>query len=1296
MRSGYKTPRHSRKFMIVAARRGFALVAVIVIMVLITLLAIGLLGLSTISTRTSDRNVAMAEARANARLALNIAIGELQKHMGPDQRISANGAILSESQIANHQWTGVWDSWKAGEGESSQHSTIGTSDQMAPDYGDNRQDNFRSWLVSLPVSQRSEVLSAAAVNLNASYNPDRSQDAVVLVGEGSLGSDLDPADIVGAPLVDVDSSSQELGGGRYGWWVGDESQKAKIMADVYESGGSLSQAERIYRSQAPGSMGNKRIAGLEGLTDESQLGKVATMKTLDLINLDEGPASSSTVSQQNFHDISPFSYGVMSDVREGGLKRDLSTLLARQINRNEDGDEFMLYRFDGPTEDRVPIQDLSAYYQLYNQNAPWEGSGQLGGIEHSGGAISTTYPDFNTRGTTGYLRQYTSLYRSPVPVKVQFVIAAGASFITQDERDYANAYLTSRNKPPLRATDTHKLSMGIMPVVSLWNPNNIPLEIDTNARFQMKVNCPPFAIQWRKYSASGSDYNSVYTNLNYAIGIESTHGDARARSLDPFLIKLRFARTQPITFEPGEVRMFSIPIDNANRLESDGEVLIGNRNLYDAVEYFPDGFYVTAKTAPPRDNEVVKFDEGGNYAGFKMVFNPSDKISIAAVAEQYGSRARSPSTANEVIGGAFNFWLADDNYVGSYDNYRNYQFISRFGGSGAPNNPIINFNRELMLPGFPNGEEIDFDAETDAIPGSTIISATNNGEAKGMLLFSMMAGCESHLSSNGGVGAGRRITSRPFLHGSTLAAPQIVDYSSSALYDYGWEWQVDKINEVEEAFQDDGNSRGYYGGGYTIESGTTQVVQQYLPVVPPISIASLSSAQLGGYSLARNAVVGDNPDQAMNRYQFPPGRTTWPFGGAPLLGDFRQATATGQGGMLPQTLQAIGNSYAHPNIPANQAFKSYTQFLNEDLSATDQRRTYADHSYLVNKALWDEFFFSSITPQLSSIPLYGGNLSAVDVAENFLFENESLPNHRFISYTLELNDETFDDLKTQYEDYEDGFADKIASHMLVSGPFNINSTSVQAWKAFFSSLKGKPVSYFEDNASSISTNTPDGVTSEPGVLPNGEPLPTSELNSDPNSPAEQWASSRMLSDVEIDELAEAMVEQVKKRGPFLSLSEFINRRLDSGDKELSLKGALQAAIDDPDVSINEAFRSSTRLLDGEPSLPNSVEFSEALQGPAAYGSTPYVDQADILRHFAAQMAPRGDTFVIRAYGDSLDASGNVEARAWCEAVVQRFPDYVDPADESYLKQSLLQSSSNISFGRQFVMIGFRWLNADEI
>lgn len=1296
------------------ARRdnGFALVITLLLLVLLSLLCVGMLSLSSISLRTSVGDSDMSRARSNARMALMLAIGRLQDQMGSDQRVSANGGILSDSTVNHPHWTGVWDSWKAGptasgDDQPSDHRTIpgapGARNGMSPSYEEGREDHFRSWLVSLEPAEASEMSSAVSLALNGVGMPDNTDTAVRLVGEGSL-AEGNTAGFVSARLLPVRSSPGK-GLGRYAWWVGDESQKASILADPYNSGPSLTDSDHIFRSQAPGTMGTQVIQGLQNATNEEQLDRLPSLKTLDLVDVDPAPAAGeATVSQQNFHDVTTYNLGVLADVREGGLKRDLSTILEQPINLEDDGDEYMLYRFDEDGEDRVPIQDLAAYYQLY-QNDPGWSSGKRGGIEHNANpsrVIQVKTPDLGNAGNRGkFTREYTSLYRSAVPIRVQFVLGVGATEITDSERTAILA-----RGVPLRTNDKYKMLLGVKPVVSLWNPNNTPLVMGTDASQIMKVGFPPFTLRWKKYRPDGSpaEYQSQYLNLNYSISNEST-GDGRARSLGPYIMQLQFARNSPIVFEPGEVKMFSIPIAASNFLETGGNSTFGNTPLYQAEEFLPDGFYVTAKTVVQSSgSDAVQFPNSSGsfvgYQGWRMVYGDGDKIDFEVAPEAQTPRARAVSNANEVRGSGFQFWMSDADYATNSQtaHFRNYQFISRFGGTDNPgSSPNFAFNSDLMRSGFPGGADIPYQGQTNALPGSAIKSATDNGEAKGLLLFTMMSGAELHNANSPGAGAGRRVTTRPFLHGSSMGAPQITDNTRAALYEYGWEWQVERINEVEEAFQDDGAGRGYYGGGYTAGAGVTNVVQQYLPALPPISIASLSSARLGGFSLADAPVMATKTDNVTVGSPYDNG----PFilRDAPGANDFRQVTATGQGGLAPNTLQAIGNSYAHPNIPADKAYTTYIQLLNMDTDVSNPpQRTYADHSYLANKALWDEFFFSSITPQPSDIPLYGGAAkTAEEVAEEFLFNDGSLPNRRFVPYTSNLSPDEFDDLAAKYTTYSNGFADKITCHLMLAGSFNINSTSVEAWKVFFSSLKGKPLAYLEDQASSLSTVTPDGSPVAPGTLANGVPIESGDLSQDPNAPPEQWTSPRSLSDDEIGQLASAMVEQVKKRGPFLSLSEFVNRRLeiDPSDSEAALKGALQAALDDDSVSINAAFRTPARSMDGEIGTMVAA-FPDALKGPIAYGSTPYVDQADILRHLGSTITPRGDTFVIRTYGDALDPDGNVLARAWCEAVVQRLPEYVDNTDEPHLSHDSLTSPANKQYGRMFGIVRFRWLNSNEV
>ena len=99
-------------------RKGFSLVTTVTILVLLSLIAIGLLSLSAVTMRSSTSELAQLEAQANARLALMVAIGELQTHLGPDQRVSAEAGVLDKDPdpigaqgiqgIKHPHWVGVW------------------------------------------------------------------------------------------------------------------------------------------------------------------------------------------------------------------------------------------------------------------------------------------------------------------------------------------------------------------------------------------------------------------------------------------------------------------------------------------------------------------------------------------------------------------------------------------------------------------------------------------------------------------------------------------------------------------------------------------------------------------------------------------------------------------------------------------------------------------------------------------------------------------------------------------------------------------------------------------------------------------------------------------------------------------------------------------------------------------------------------------------------------------------------------------------------------------------------------
>ena len=101
-------------------------------------------------------------------------------------------------------------------------------------------------------------------------------------------------------------------------------------------------------------------------------------------------------------------------------------------------------------------------------------------------------------------------------------------------------------------------------------------------------------------------------------------------------------------------------------------------------------------------------------------------------------------------------------------------------------------------------------------------------------------------------------------------------------------------------------------------------------------------------------------------------------------------------------------------------------------------------------------------------------------------------------------------------------------------------------------------------------------------------------------------------------------------------------------------------------------------------------------GPSYQGAPGYLTQADLLGVLGNAATARSDTFTIRGYGEARDPAGRSIANATCEAVVQRYPEWVDAADPVEALPASLTSASNQIFGRRFVIISFRWLAPGEI
>jgi hypothetical protein len=374
----------------------------------------------------------------------------------------------------------------------------------------------------------------------------------------------------------------------------------------------------------------------------------------------------------------------------------------------------------------------------------------------------------------------------------------------------------------------------------------------------------------------------------------------------------------------------------------------------------------------------------------------------------------------------------------------------------------------------------------------------------------------------------------------------------------------------------------------------------------------------------------------------------------------------------------VGNSYPGPRVRRHRVFYS-----------TSPYGRHFDASYIWNDLLWDRFTFSSF-PQTD--PFAFG-----DDADGHLVNSRYRP----FRSPAEI---PFDD-ETQFRGVH-----KPARNLLVEGAFNINSTSVEAWKALFSSLKAVPI------GTDPAPSAPFSRTLSPGG---------GSANARNGISANAWNGFNDLTQAEINELAEEMVLQVRLRGPFLSLADFVNRRLVLGPAtrtngsdhpdpyRLGLSGALQAALDraiNRKATVPQPYSFTPKRNETTSSVDPTTKGTH-LQGSyladleyrmhtRIAGYPGYLLQGDVLSAIAPNLAARSDTFTIRTYGDVQNpATGVVEGRAWCEAVVQRTTDYVVPASATggnEPEEIPSANSTNEKFGRRYQVISFRWLSPNDI
>jgi len=471
------------------------------------------------------------------------------------------------------------------------------------------------------------------------------------------------------------------------------------------------------------------------------------------------------------------------------------------------------------------------------------------------------------------------------------------------------------------------------------------------------------------------------------------------------------------------------------------------------------------------------------------------------------------------------------------------------------------------------------------------------------------------------------------------------------------------------------------------------------PVNGPFDYDFIPHAQAGDAFLPQTD--SENHGFIISGYDWNDGLTRCVIAAMPLrplasLGDLQHWNMRQDNPMPPFKLNIIGNSDASPLIRETTVVGN----LNPNL---DTNRQY-DDSYCANHILFDDWFFSSVAPDPSTFGNDGKTTK--ETYRDFLTGDTPLSNRSYKAIKEDSASASSaanaDSLFEEHVEPEDSWQ-TIASRFEVEGMFNVNSTSVKAWRALLGHAREQKVPVISKSGASWTTKLSpkyDYPFSRFNIAGDFEAKTQGESAEELDTAAE-FAGFRAFTSDTLDLLAAEIVKQVQGRGPFLSLSEFVNRQLAAGN--YSLAGAVQSALD----AVSEASNDSPWSVLKEPvnskvaseTFPQSensgYQFPAAANGYSSYGLPGWIRQADILRPIAPILSARDDTFTIRAYGDARDVSGKILAKASCEAVIQRTREYIDPADAADIT-TLPTQTANITYGRRFDIISFRWLSDKEI
>ena len=320
---------------------GFALMVALGLMSFVLLIILGLSTLVQVNSKIASSEKNLATAKQNALFALNLAIGDLQNEMGPDQRISATASILDEfpeteaiDGVNNPYWTGAWNS-----NDSLGGNLVNQVVSKNRAFSDGKPSHFRRWLISSPINDTS-MSPEDSIAFAKNFNKD-SKDAILMVGSGTVGEEATEENSVYVPRQIINKALENENG--YAYWVGDEGVKTRIAGAPPEK--IETDLEQILNVNNAGS---PRLNAIDGFADaediSEQSDKILTLGTAQFA-FNEALGGNVDTFKNKFHSLSAFSRGLMVDVKHGGIRKDLSLLFASG-SLPMDYDEQPMFEYD--------------------------------------------------------------------------------------------------------------------------------------------------------------------------------------------------------------------------------------------------------------------------------------------------------------------------------------------------------------------------------------------------------------------------------------------------------------------------------------------------------------------------------------------------------------------------------------------------------------------------------------------------------------------------------------------------------------------------------------------------------------------------------------------------------------------------------------------------------------------------------------------------------------------------------------------------------------------------------------